>query len=111
MHNQQEILSIARDFLQHVSGRFPVKGAYLYGSRARGEEHAESDADVAILLNGQKGDFLDSKLEMDDIAYDALLKTGVRIQPLPIWEEEWDHPQQFSNPFLLSNIARDGIPL
>ncbi len=111
MNDQQAILSIARDFLRRVSDHFPVRAAYLYGSRARGEEHTESDADVAILLDGQKGDFLDSKLAMDDIAYDALLKTGIRIQPLPIWEEEWNHPQQFSNPFLLNNIAQDGIPL
>jgi predicted nucleotidyltransferase len=30
----------------------PLVCAYLYGSRARGEEHAGSDVDVAVLLQG-----------------------------------------------------------
>jgi hypothetical protein len=34
-----------------------------------------------------------------------------RLQPLPIWEDEWSHTQQFSNPYLLQNIAHDGIQL
>ena len=48
---------------------------------------------------------------MDDIAYDVLLDTGIRIQPLPIWEDEWAHPSAYTNPELLSNIARDGVKL
>ena len=48
---------------------------------------------------------------MADLAYDVLLETGIRIQPLPIWEEEWEHPEAYSNPHLLPNIAREGIRL
>jgi antitoxin ChpS len=46
---------------------------------------------------------------MADLAYDILLETGIRIQPLPIWEEEWAHPDAYSNPHLLHNIEREGI--
>ena len=48
---------------------------------------------------------------MADLAYDVLLETGIRIQPLPIWEEEWEHPEAYSNPRLLHNIAREGMQL
>ena len=48
---------------------------------------------------------------MNDIAYDILLDTGIRIQPLPVWEAEWADPVNYSNPHLLHNIARDGIDL
>jgi antitoxin ChpS len=48
---------------------------------------------------------------MDDLAYDVLLDTGIRIQPLPIWEDEWEHPEAYSNPLLLKNIEREGIRL
>ena len=48
---------------------------------------------------------------MDDLAYDVLLDSGIRIQPLPIWEEEWNHPEAYSNPRLLYNIEHDGIRL
>ncbi len=111
MTEEEKITAIARQFLESVSRHFDVKNGYLFGSRARGDYHIESDADIAVLLRGEKGDFMDSKLMMDDIAYDTLLDTGVRIQPLPVWEEEWEHPQRFSNPYLLINIARDGIQL
>jgi antitoxin ChpS len=46
-----------------------------------------------------------------DVAYAVLLETGIRIQPLPVWEVEWAHPECYSNPQLLANIARDGIRL
>ncbi|AGA32409.1 DNA polymerase, beta domain protein region [Thioalkalivibrio nitratireducens DSM 14787] len=46
---------------------------------------------------------------MADVAYDVLLDTGVLIQPLPIWEEEWRHPEAFMNPALLRNISREGV--
>jgi hypothetical protein len=41
----------------------------------------------------------------------VLLDTGIRIQPFPIWQEEWDHPEAYSNPRLILNIKKDGIPL
>jgi len=41
----------------------------------------------------------------------ALLESGIRIQPLPIWEREWAHPEEYSHPRLLHNIAREGLPL
>lgn len=48
---------------------------------------------------------------MSDLAYDVLLETGINISPLPIWLDEWEHPENYSNPELLANIAREGIAL
>ena len=56
---------------------------------------------MALLLSGPQGPFLDTKLELADIAYEVLLATGIRIQPLPVREEEWDHPETYTNPRLL----------
>ena len=50
-------------------------------------------------------------MAMNDIAYDILLDTGIRIQPLPVWDAEWAYPENYSNPHLLHNIARAGIDL
>lgn len=83
----------------------------LYGSQARNTAHPGSDTDVAVLLTGEPGDFVSTKLALDDVAYDVLLESGIRIQPLPIWEQEWAHPELYSNPRLLHNIAREGILL
>lgn len=104
-------LPAARRFAQQVALAYPMQQAILFGSRARGDAHAESDADVAIILKGQAGHFVHTKMALDDIAYDILLDTGIRVQPLPVWESEWQQPEQYSNPSLLGNIAREGIRL
>jgi antitoxin ChpS len=48
---------------------------------------------------------------MADIAYEIMLKTGIRIEALPLWESEWEHPETFNNPGLIENIRREGIRL
>ncbi|WP_350295757.1 hypothetical protein [Limnohabitans sp. Rim8] len=53
--------------------------------------------------------FLDTKLKMSDAAYDILLDTGINISPLPVWLDEWEHPETYVNPALLANIAREGV--
>lgn len=58
----------------------------LFGSRPRGDYHEASDVDVAVILAGQPGDFVNTKLEMAGLAFDVLLETGVLIQALPVRE-------------------------
>jgi uncharacterized protein len=100
-----------RSFLLRISDQYSMTGAIIYGSRARGTSRPDSDTDVAILLSGDHQKFLTTKLNMADIAFDILLETGVHISPLPIWLDEWEHPENYSNPALLKNIAREGVRL
>lgn len=100
-----------RAFIKKVTSRYNFAGAILFGSRARNAFRPDSDADVAVLLHGHGGKFVATKLAMADLAYEVLLDTGIRIQPLPIWEDEWEHPDRYSNPRLLDNIAREGVRL
>lgn len=106
-----ETESAASAFLAQIAGRYDVLHAILFGSRARHEHQPDSDLDIALLLRGRPGQFLTTKLDMADIAYDVLLETGIRVQPFPIWEEEWAHPEIYPNPRLLQNIEREGIVL
>ena len=107
----KETEGAARAFISKIVAQYDYVGAILFGSRARHTNHPNSDADIAVLLRGAHGKFLDVKFAMADIAYDVLLETGIRIQPLPIWEDEWEHPETYSNPLLLKNIDREGIRL
>jgi uncharacterized protein len=103
-------LRAARVFLARlVEQRSDLAGALLFGSRARGHFRPDSDADVAILLRGAQQRFLPVKLAMVDVAFDVLLETGVNISPFPVWLDEWAHPETYSNPSLLRNIAREGV--
>ena len=96
-------------FKEKLALHFDVNQTFLFGSMARQSGHAESDADVAVVLNGSTGKFIDTKFAMDDLAYEVLLDTGIRIQPLPIWLNEWENPTSFPNPSLLYNIQREGL--
>lgn len=98
-------------FVERIAHQYEMDGAILFGSRARKSHRPDSDADVAVLLHGHAGKFVSTKLAMADIAYEVLLETGIRIQPLPIWKDEWEHPETYSNPRLLQNIEREGIRL
>ena len=102
-------LEAVLQFRQSIEAIFPAKALILFGSRARGDHRPESDADVAILLEGSHQRFLDTKLRMADTAYDVLLDTGINISPLPVWMDEWEHPEAYTNPALLAAIARDGV--
>lgn len=100
-------------FLNQITSKYPVSRAILFGSRARGTFRADSDADIAVLLRGAPGQRVDIALGMADIAFDVLLETetGVLVEALPLWEEEWDHPECFTNPALIENIQREGVCL
>jgi len=98
-------------FLRRVADRYDLAGAILYGSRARGNHRPDSDVDVAVLLKGEHQKVLKVALAMSDMAYDVLLETGINISPLPVWLDEWERPERYSNPTLLRNIAREGARL
>ncbi len=60
-------------FLERVAAVFPVRSAILFGSRARGEFHRDSDVDVAVLLSGHSDQFMAAKIAMSDMAFDLTL--------------------------------------
>jgi predicted nucleotidyltransferase len=104
-------LTAAQAFLRRVSARYPMKSAVLFGSRARGTHRPDSDVDIGVVLCGTREKFMEISLDMADMAFDVLLETGIYIQPLPLWEDEWANPERHSNPRLLRNIQREGVPV
>ncbi|MFZ5593777.1 MAG: nucleotidyltransferase domain-containing protein [Pseudomonadota bacterium] len=102
---------VTRSFIERLSGQYDLVGAILFGSRARRNHRPDSDADIAVLLHGVPGRRVDEALKMADIAFDVMLETGVLVEAIPFWEDEWEHPERFSNPALIENIRREGIRL
>jgi len=104
---EQAVIRFGRQVVEH----YEVDQLILFGSRARGDYHPESDADVAVILKGPVGDLVETKLALAGIAFDNLVETGVLIQALPVWESEWIQPEPYDSHTLLQNIARDGKPI
>ena len=98
-------------FRHRLAGRYALRGTVLFGSRARKDHRPGSDADLAVLLGGEPGSRVDVALDLADIAFDTMLETGILIEPIPFWEAEWEHPEQFTNPALIENIHHDGVHL
>ena len=101
----------ARLFLQRTGAHYDLSRALLFGSRARGDAGASSDLDIAVVLRGAPAARADAAIEMAGLAFDVMLETGVLVDPIPLWEDEWTHPERFSNPALIEHIRRDGVPL
>ena len=104
-------VNAAEVFLQRIADHYSVDHAILYGSRARQTHRSDSDADLAVIIQGDQGARVAAAIEMAGIAFDVLLETGVLIQALPLWLSEFEHPERFSNPALIDNIRREGIRL
>ncbi|EXI66562.1 MAG: hypothetical protein AW08_02467 [Candidatus Accumulibacter adjunctus] len=66
---------------------------------------------MAVLLRGEQGRFLSTKLAMADVAFDVPLETGILVSPLPVWLDEWEHPEDYPNPALVYSIGREGVRL
>ncbi len=101
----------ASAFLEKLRATYDVSEMIMFGSRARGDNRPDSDLDLAVVLGGKRGDFIATKLDMAGLAFDVLMETGVLVQAFPMWEDDLAHPEQFSNPTLIRNIAREGIRL
>ena len=102
---------VASAFLRKLGGAYDVAEMIMFGSRARGDHRPESDLDLAVVLKGLRRDFIGTKLDMAGIAFDVLMETGVLVQLFPMWTGDLAHPERFTNPSLIQNIAEDGIRL
>lgn len=98
-------------FIARISSRYDLAGAVLFGSRARHTHRLDSDADIAVVLHGVHEDRTEAAIDMAGIAFDVMMETGVLVDALPLWEDEFENPQNFSNPKLIANIRREGIRL
>lgn len=81
--------------------------AILFGSRARGDAHQDSDWDILILLDK---DHLD-QTDYDKVSYPFVLlgcDLGTEINPILYTKKEWD---SYSFTPFYENVCRDGISL
>jgi len=97
------LLQKCRHALERLYGS-RLEGVVLFGSCARGEEEAESDVDLLVLLRGQF-DLFGEIQKIVDALYAIGLDSGrcISAQPVP-FEDYRDGRLQ-----LYRNAAREGI--
>jgi uncharacterized protein len=61
----------------------PPEGVVVFGGWARGEASANTDLDVAVILAGDVNRY-GEKLALADLAYDAIVETGIHVEPWPV---------------------------
>jgi predicted nucleotidyltransferase len=86
-----------------------LKGLILFGSRARGDHSADSDADVAVVLAGPIDRAFPIKCAIIDDTYDLFLESKILIQPWPLAEGWLDDPTLAPHPHIVASVLREGI--
>ena len=99
-------LSLPREYKRRVESAFGERVArmVLFGSRARGDAHDESDWDIAVFLQDEPT--MEDRHRLVDLGTDVLFDTGQVIQPvtLPL-------RRQAEESYLMQAIRADGITL
>jgi predicted nucleotidyltransferase len=90
---------------ENYNGR--LREIRLFGSKARGEAHSDSDIDVFILMD--KIDW-ETEKALYEFAFDIDLKYEVVISLVLYSEDEYRRPEVQATPFI-RNIKNEGIPI
>lgn len=93
------ILKVVEQYITEISKYYDIKEVYLFGSYAKGTNTADSDIDVAVILDSNNNTF--------DLLVELMMYTSnidLRIEPHPIKEEDFKE----GNPFV-QEIIDTGI--
>jgi len=93
---------------QTIHGNDPKADAFLFGSRARGDNRPDSDWDILILVDSEK---VTNEIEdrFRDKLYDIELDSGEIISTFIYPKYFWEQSLQYSP--LYKNVKEEGIRL
>ena len=99
--DKNEAIKIAKKYISNLLERYAIEKAYLYGSYAKGTNHAQSDIDLAIVLNSGS-DIIDLQVDLMQMRTDDHLM----IEPHPFRKEDFN----INNP-VVAEILKEGIEI
>lgn len=106
-YNVMEESNVRKMISDTVHKASPSARVILYGSRARGDAHPNSDWDVIIIVDEPKVDF-QSFMSLGNPLYDIADENDIEINPIIYTKSQW----QNSKPTLFKhNVMKEGIEL
>jgi predicted nucleotidyltransferase len=103
---EREALAAFRDWVRDRFGE-RVSDLRLFGSRARGEGHEESDLDVLVVVDGLTWR---EEREIAQHRGDLLTQHGVWVAPFAVSRERFEQLRRRERR-IVSEIDRDGVPV
>ena len=99
--DKAEAFKIANQYIDTLSTKYVILQAFMFGSFAKGTNHADSDIDIAIVVKNVT-DIIDTQIDMMKIRR----KVDLRIEPHPFLSEDFNK----DNP-VVSEILKSGIQI
>ena len=99
--DKAEALKIATQYIDTLSSKYVILQAFIFGSFAKGTNHADSDIDIAIVVKNV-ADIIDTQIDMMKIRR----KVDLRIEPHPFLSKDFNK----DNP-VVSEILKSGIQI
>jgi uncharacterized protein len=103
--NRNEILNRIKS---GIVEKDPGAEIYLYGSRARGDNHKDSDWDILVIASRDKVTF-DYESDLRDPIYDIELESGEIISLMVYSKSDWQNKKSISP--LFSTVLKEGIKI
>ncbi len=104
--SKDEVIRMAREFLDRVLRKYNVRDAYLFGSFARGTPADYSDVDLAIILGAPAGS-RDSLFDESFMIFHEAQEFNSRLEVVCFSQEEFDQ----DGGALARKIKKEGIKL
>jgi predicted nucleotidyltransferase len=97
--DKREALNIANLYIDSISSKYNIIQAILFGSYAKGNYHADSDIDIALIINNVS-DIIDTQIDLMKLRR----KVDLRIEPHPFIISDFN----VNNP-VVNEIMKYGI--
>ena len=99
--DKNEAIKLAKKYVKRVGNKYQIENAILFGSFAKGTNHADSDIDIAIIFRSA-GDIIDLQIELMKMRSDD----DLLIEPHPFNKSDFN----MSNP-VAAEIIKNGIEI
>jgi uncharacterized protein len=86
VNNRKQINQTILKYVEYLKKEYNIKGIYLYGSHAKGNNTEDSDIDIAVISEDFTGDIIEDTFRLMKLRR----KVDYRIEPHPFAVDEFN---------------------